>query len=376
MKKSECFILNEAEINELLDRTFTSSRAYAALEKEQLGISGFAALIKHDKNDNLFYEKLAVKAREATRARFGLVKGLYIPLYLSSACHNSCSYCGFSIENKTKRVTLSMDEIKKELKAIRAKGFSNILLVSGELKNFSNIDYLAEAVASARSAGFHSIAVELGALDEQPALMLAKAGANSFVLYQETYHRETYEKAHAGGLKAGYRLRLGGADRAIKARFKQVTLGFLVGLYSDPMFEALALYSHLSYLKQKYWDVEFSVSFPRMTSAAGVGSAFKKVDDRQYAQMLMAFRLAFPENGINLSTRETPKFRDGMANICATHLSVESKTHPGGYIDKSGEALAQFDIHDNRSLLEMTAALKGIGYDVYFKDWEMELNRL
>jgi 2-iminoacetate synthase len=237
------------------------------------------------------------------------------------------------------------------------------------------MEYLAECVETARSAGFHSIAVEIGALDKEMARLLAKSGAQSFVLYQETYHKDTYGKVHTGGLKRDYRYRLGGAERAIEAGFRQVTLGFLAGLY-DARFEALALFKHLSYLKERHWEVEYAVSFPRFNPAQGVESKFKRISDRGYAKILMAFRLAFPEVSINLSTRETPHFRDGMSAICVTHLSVESKTHPGGYTEEGTEGLEQFSIHDGRSIEEMTRALKGIGYDVHFKDWEMELNRL
>ncbi|MDH5543120.1 MAG: radical SAM protein [Nitrospinota bacterium] len=375
MELKKRFSLNENELEEILARRSNASRPYEALGKEHLFIDDFASILKKDDGDPEFFEKLAQRAREITNMRFGLVKGLYIPLYLSNACHNSCTYCGFSIDNRVKRVTLKIEEVHNELKTIYAKGFRNILLVSGELKDFSNREYLAECVKAARDRGFHSIAVELGALDGESAKMLAKAGAQSFVLYQETYHRETYGKIHTGGLKKDFDLRLQGIGRAIEAGFKQATLGFLAGLH-DYRFEALALYSHLSFLKKEYRDIEFSVSFPRLTQAYGVRGSFERVKDKSYATMLMAFRLAFPEVSINLSTRETPAFRDGMSRICATHLSVESKTQPGGYIEGENGELEQFTVHDGRTLDEMTAALKRMGYDVHFKDWEMELNRI
>ncbi len=359
--------------------------AYEALKKERIGIEDFGAILFHNRNvnnanDNGFTEKLAARARDITTKRFGLVKGLYIPLYLSSSCHNVCTYCGFSLRNKVERKTLNEGEIKKELHEIYEKGFRNILLVSGELDKFKNINYLAHAVAAAKDAGFHSIAVEIGALDESSARAVAEAGANSFVLYQETYHPETYRKVHIKGMKSDYAFRLAGVERAIDSGFKQVTIGFLAGLH-DPLYESLALYQHLHYLKKKFWWVEFSVSFPRLSGAMGVNGGFRKVDDKTYARMLMAFRIAFPEVAINLSTRETPAFRDGMANICVTHLSVESKTTPGGYASKKsdlGESdlLEQFKVHDSRSLEEMTESLNKLGYDVHFKDWEMELNTL
>ena len=348
--------------------------ALRAIDKETLSITDFISLVTCGGGAE-FMEKLAARAKSLTGMRFGHVKGLYIPLYLSSSCHNVCTYCGFSKNNRVKRKTLSAGEIANELEGIYEKGFRNILLVSGELHDFKNSRYLAAAVDAARLTGFQSIAVELGALDDKSAALLARSGAQSFVLYQETYHKKTYANVHPEGQKADYPFRLGGAERAIEAGFRQVTLGFLAGLY-DPLFEALCLYSHISYLKKKHWDVEFSISIPRMRHAYGANNSFHNVSDKKYARILMAFRLAFPEMAINLSTREAAPFRDGMANICITHLSVESKTFPGGYAEKESGLLEQFSIGDNRSLTELTGTLCRMGYDFHFKDWEMELNKI
>jgi len=368
------FSIDDKEISSLLDRRQTKAGAMGAIDKDTLSISDFSALITCDGNAE-FIERLAAKAKSLTGMRFGRVKGLYIPLYLSSSCHNVCTYCGFSKDNRVKRKTLSAGEIANELEGIYEKGFRNILLVSGELHDFKNSRYLARAVGTAKAVGFQSIAVELGALDNKSAALLARSGAQSFVLYQETYHPKTYAKVHPEGQKADYPFRLGGAERAIEAGFRQVTLGFLARLY-DPLYEALCLYSHIHYLKKKHWDVEFSMSIPRLTHASGAKDSFHDVDDTKYARILMAFRLAFPEIAINLSTREAAGFRDGMANICITHLSVESKTSPGGYVEKDGNLLEQFSIGDGRSLSELTGTLSRMGYDFHFKDWEMELNKI
>jgi 2-iminoacetate synthase len=368
------FSISDKEIDGLLSRQYSKAETDIAIDKETLSIKDFSALISCEGSAD-FLEKLAAKAKALTGMRFGRVKGLYIPLYLSSSCHNVCTYCGFSKDNRVKRKTLSANEIANELNGIYEKGFRNILLVSGELHDFKNSKYLAAAVDTAKAVGFQSIAVELGALDDKSAALLARSGAQSFVLYQETYHKKTYAKVHPEGQKADYTFRIDGAERALDAGFRQVTLGFLAALY-DPSFEALCLYSHIHYLKKKHWDVEFSISIPRMTYASGANDDFHKVSDTKYAQILMSFRLAFPEIAINLSTREAPEFRDGMANICVTHLSVESKTFPGGYVEEGGDLLEQFSIGDDRSLEELTGMLGRMGYDFHFKDWEMELNRI
>ena len=368
------FSINEKSLQAEVEKQYARSDALNAINAEQLSQEDFTALITVCGDEDL-YEKLAAKAKSLTQMRFGRVKGLYIPLYLSSSCHNCCTYCGFSKDNRVKRKTLTEVEIADELKGIYDKGFRNILLVSGELHDFKNFAYLGMAVKTAQEAGFHSIAIELGALDISSARTLAKSGAQSFVLYQETYHPATYADVHTYGQKTDYLFRLGGAERAIEAGFKQVTLGFLAGL-SDPLFDALALYKHISYIKKEHWGVEISMSIPRLREAQGIKTGFGRITDRKYAQLLMAFRLAFPELSINLSTREPAAFRDGMANICVTHLSVESKTSPGGYSSQADGLLEQFSVGDNRTLDELTGMLGGMGYDIHFKDWEMELNRI
>lgn len=370
------FAINEELYGNLLAENSGRARALEALDKNRLNSRDFADIISFRENDAEFLEKLAGKAQSLTRMRFGCVKGFYIPLYLSSVCHNVCSYCGFRGNNGIKRKTLREGEIRKELEDIYEKGFKNVLLVSGEQSDFKNIEYLCAGVSIAKKLGFHSIAVELGALDERSASMLARAGAQSFVLYQETYHPETYEKVHLKGKKADYGWRIGGANRAIRSGFRQVTLGFLAGLSDNPLFDALALYEHISQLKHEFWEIEFSISLPRIRRAVVANGEFRNVEDREYARILMAFRLAFPDAPINLSTREPAQFRDGMSDICVTHLSVESKTAPGGYASNSTGGLEQFPVFDGRSIDEISGALDGMGYDVHFKDWEIELNRI
>ncbi|MCP4482774.1 MAG: 2-iminoacetate synthase ThiH [bacterium] len=342
------------------------------LSKSKLDKNDFYTLIFADISEKAF-EALAAKARLVTIQRFGMVKGLYIPLYLSNYCNNVCEYCGFSSNNKIERKTLTAKEILVELTDIFNKGFRNILLVSGEWNNFANIEYLKSAVEIVRKVGFHSISVELGALPQEYATMLTVAGAEAFVLYQETYHRPTYKKVHTQGKKMEYDYRIEGQARAIQGGFRKVSFGFLAGLY-DVEEEAIEMFEHISYIKKKYWDAEIGISVPRITSAIGVDHTQYQVDDQLYARILMAYRLAFPEATISLSTRETSTFRDGMSDICVTHLSVESKTMPGGYHEEVEQSLEQFSVIDSRSLADMTKVLKDKGYDVHFKDWQRELS--
>ncbi|MFH1715672.1 MAG: radical SAM protein [Elusimicrobiota bacterium] len=333
----------------------------------------FLSLITFDPADKTLFEDLAQKARALTISRFGRVKSAYIPLYLSNECDNTCLYCGFNKSNKFDRKTLSADEISAELETIYKKGFKNILLVSGEKKDFSNIYYLADAVRIAKNTGFHSISVEVGALDENLAKTLVDSGAQGFVLYQETYNRAVYSSMHISGKKTDYDFRFAGPERAVSAGFRHITLGFLAGL-ADLVEEAQALYEHISYLKKKYWEIEYAISIPRITNAKGINSNFIKVSDKKFAQILMAFRIAFPDMPILMSTRESEIFRTGMTDICVSSLSIASKTCPGGYSNDNKSELEQFSTTDNRRLEEIVEMLKSKNYDICFKDWQCELN--
>ncbi len=368
------FKLEASKIFEVLENKFTEQDFLEVLNSENQNISfdDFAKLILTEISVEAF-EKLAEKSKLTTLNRFGRTKGLYIPLYLSNECSNSCVYCGFRRENQIQRITLTEKEIEQELRLIFEKGFRNILLVSGELENFKNIDYLENAIKIAKKIGFHSIANELGSASEEFAKKLATAGSESFVLYQETYHEKTYEKVHLGGLKKDYFYRLASQERALKAGFKKVSFGFLAGLF-DARFEALAMFEHLKFIRQNFWNAEIGISIPRMTSAKGADISRFKVPDELFARILMIFRIAFPDITISLSTRETPEFRDGLADICITNLSVESKTRPGGYFDAKETELEQFEVIDNRNLCEMIEFLKSKNYDIHVKDWEKILN--
>ena len=343
------------------------------LDKETIDVDDFRVLVYSDIDDSAF-EKLAKKARQTTLKRFGRVKGLYIPLYLSNYCDNACAYCGFSKDNDIARKTLTFDEIEAELNDIYSRGFRNVLFVSGECINFKNIQYFKKSIEIAKDIGFHSICVELGALPEDYCKILTKAGAESFTLYQETYHEPTYKKVHIKGLKTDYKYRLNGQARALGGGFHRVLFGFLCGLY-DARFEAIEMFKHIKNIRKKYWEAETGISLPRITNAEGVDHEKYKIDDKLYARILMAFRLAFPDIMIALSTRENKNFRDGMSDICVTHLSVESKTMPGGYHSANEDDLEQFSVNDSRTLQEMIQSLKSKNYDICVKDWQSELNK-
>ncbi|MFC1566947.1 radical SAM protein [bacterium] len=367
------FTINDSSIKNVINKEVSCAQVTQILQKQNLSIEDFAHLIKFDPNDSHLFETLATHSKQITISKFGLCKLVYIPLYISNDCDNSCLYCGYNSTNKISRKTLNIEDIKKELIAIFSKGHKNILIVSSEKTDCKHIKLVADSVSLAKTIGFHSIAVEVGSLTNEESKRVSKLGAQAFVLYQETYNKQIYQNVHLAGKKKDFTNRLESIDRALSNGFRHTTIGFLCGL-GDPIYEALCLFEHLKYLKKTFWKTDVSISIPRITDAAGVDCELYKVSDKKFAQILMAYRVAFPEIPIYLSTRENTKLRNGLSDICVTNLSVESKTVPGGYCSMETDVLEQFATIDNRKLDEIIIDLNRMGYDICFKDWQQELN--
>ena len=343
--------------------------------------------------------ELEARAREArclTRRHFGATMRLFAPLYLSNECVNSCRYCGFSRENPILRVTLTPEQVETEARHLLEKGFRNLLLVAGEHPRYVSRSYLVECVERLRALGVPSIHLEVGPMETDDYRPLVEAGAEGLVVYQETYDRRVYAAMHLAGPKKDYDWRLACPQRACTAGFRRVGLGALLGL-ADWREEAAALAHHLDALLKSCWKTFFTVSMPRLRPAAGEFEPSVHVSDRDLAQFVIATRLAFPQVGITLSTRESPALRDGLAGVGVTMMSAGSHTEPGGYtgvgredlhrtakgcrvelasgaISSEGEhATEQFAIADARSAEEVAARLRGLGLEPVWKDWDPAL---
>jgi 2-iminoacetate synthase len=220
-----------------------------------------------------------------------------------------------------------------------------------------------------------------------------EAGAEGLVIYQETYDRQVYAKMHTGGPKQNFDWRLETPERAYAAGFKRIGVGALLGL-APWRQEAIALAAHVEYLLRRCWTSQITVSVPRLRPAAGEFQPMVTMSDRELVQLVCALRLAFPQVGIVLSTREPGKLRNGLVPLGVTLMSAGSHTEPGGYtgqgtkelhltkggrmvpvIASEGEyAEEQFAIADNRTTEEVAAALGAMGYEPVWKDWDGVLN--
>ena len=191
-------------------------------------------------------------------------------------------------------------------------------------------------------------------------------------MYQETYDREVYAQVHLAGRKKNFDWRLETPERAARAGMKRINVGALFGL-ADWRRDALATYLHADWMQKVLWRVQTSVSMPRIVDALGAIDAPRPMADRDLVQFVAAMRLALPDVGLVLSTREPAHLRDGLVRLGITQLSAGSHTEPGGYVDPDREA-EQFVVGDERSPAEVAHRLRSMGYEVVWKDWESALH--
>ncbi len=336
-----------------------------ALAGAPVDLDGFLALISPAASPYL--EELAARAQAVTRERFGRVIQMYAPLYVSNECTNGCVYCGFNRANPVRRVTLAPEQVEAEAQALWRAGFRSVLLVSGEAPRAVPPAYL-EHVAGRLHRRFASVSVEVYPLDEDGYARLVAAGVDGLTVYQETYDPQLYARVHPSGPKADYRWRLGAPARGAAAGMRRVGIGALLGL-GPWRQEAAAVALHALWLQRRYWETQVCVSFPRLRAAAGGIVPPHPVPDRDLVQLACALRLLLPDAGLVLSTREEPRFRDGLAPLCITHMSAGSRTEPGGYTHPE-EAEGQFQVEDRRSPAEVSARLAGLGIEPVWKDWD------
>ena len=311
-------------------------------------------------------EEMAGRAHAASVRRFGRVVRLFAPLYLSNECVSTCTYCGFSAGNDIARRTLTPAEVAAEAAVLRDRGFRHVLLVAGEHARIVSKDYLVECVA-ALVATIPSVSIETQVWDTATYRRLVEAGCEGVVVYQETYDRATYAAVHLKGKKRNFEWRLAAPDRAAEAGMRSLALGTLLGLHADWRADVLAVAAHAQALLRRWWRCEVAVSLPRLRPAAGDYEPERPVTDREYVQILCALRLALPDVGITLSTRESPGFRDAACKLGVTQMSAGSHTETGGYVEPGG-AEPQFEVSDTRSPTEVAGALRAAGYEPVWKD--------
>ncbi len=346
----------------------TDTDVRRALAKEHRDVNDFMALVSPAAEPYL--EQMARLSRKYTEERFGKTMSMFIPLYITNSCSNSCVYCGFHRSNPMARTILTPKQIENEYKAIKKLApFENILLVTGENPAKAGVPYLAKAIDLAKKY-FSNIKIEVMPLSMEDYHELAKHGLNGVICFQETYHRENYKLYHPAGMKSDFEWRVNGFDRMGQAGVHSIGMGALLGLEKEWRTDVVMMAYHLRYLQKHYWRTKYSVNFPRMRPAQNEGfrpNCF--VTDRELAQVTFAMRIFDHDVDISYSTREPQFIRDNMCTLGVTTMSAESKVNPGGYCTYP-QALEQFTVSDNRTAKEINLRLKQLGREPVWKDWD------
>jgi 2-iminoacetate synthase len=289
---------------------------------------------------------------------------LFAPLYIANHCANNCLYCGFRHDNKElNRVALTMEQISKEVQVLEREGHKRLLMLCGEHPTRSSLEYFMEAIKTAYSVKtekggeIRRINVEIAPLEVDEYKELKKTGIGTVVLFQETYHHETYKIMHPTGPKKDFANRLTAMHRAQEGGINDVGIGALFGLF-DYKYEVLGLLLHALQLEKDCDVGPHTMSIPRLEPAFNAPAAIAPphpVSDHDFKKLVAIIRMAVPYTGMILSTRENPALRSEVFALGISQISAGSRTNPGGYQEDSSEAFraAQFNLGDTRTLDEV-----------------------
>lgn len=351
---------------------YTAKDVVRALEHDQADIEDLKALLSPAAAP--FLERMAEKAHNITSRHFGNTVYLFTPLYLANYCENYCIYCGFNCYNNIHRLQLTGEQMEHEMKVIADSGMEEILLLTGESKAKSSVEYIGEACRLA-SKYFRNVGLEVYPMNTGEYKYCHKMGADYVTVFQETYDLKKYETLHLLGHKRVWPYRFDAQERALRGGMRGVGFSALLGL-SDFRKDALATALHVYYLQRKYPWAEMSLSCPRLRPIINNESINPQdVGERQLCQILCAYRLFLPYAGITVSSRESATFRNGIVKICATKISAGVSTgigdHESKYTGKEEEGTGdeQFEIQDGRSLKKMTDDMAGEGLQPVLNDY-------
>jgi 2-iminoacetate synthase len=348
-------------------KKYTANDVRAALNKDSLSVRDFGALLSP--SAELLLEEMAQRSKAETRRYFGNSVSLYTPLYISNHCENCCVYCGFNCENEINRGKLSLNEIDSEFRAIADTGLEEILLLTGESREQSSVEYIGEAVKCAKKY-FSTIGMEIYPLNTDEYAYINECGADFVSVYQETYDVAVYRNVHPSGPKSVFDYRFNAQERAIKGGMRGVSFGVLLGL-GEFRSDAFASGIHAYYLQQKYPHAEISFSVPRIRAVfakAGREISLNAVNERQLLQVFLAYRIFMPFASINISTRERPWFRDNVIGLAVNKISAGVKVGVGGHgSEQKGDE--QFEISDSRTVSQIHKALLGKNLQPVYTDY-------
>ena len=353
---------------------YDAAAVQAALARPHCDIEDFKALLSPAAEP--FLEQMAARASQETARHFGNTVYLFTPLYLANYCENYCVYCGFNCRKQIKRQKLSAQQMEQEMQLIADSGMEEILLLTGESRQMSDVPYIGEACRLARQY-FRLVGLEVYPLNTAEYRYLHECGADYVTVFQETYDQAAYARLHLRGPKRVWPYRFAAQERALRAGMRGVACSALLGL-ADFRRDALASALHVYYLQRQYPQAEFSLSCPRLRPVGDEAAQLPPtLGERQLCQILCAYRIFLPYVGITVSSRESEAFRNGIVKIAATKISAGVSTGVGDHAQKYHQETAtadltaseQFVIDDSRSLPQMYADMAAAGLQPVLNDY-------
>lgn len=335
------------------------------------GLSHREAAVLLDCNIPEKVEEIYALAREIKNDYYGNRIVLFAPLYLSNYCVNGCVYCPYHYVNKNiPRIKLTQEQIRHETEALQDLGHKRIAIEAGEDPVNNPIEYILDSIRTIysvkhKNGSIRRVNVNIAATTVENYKKLHEAGIGTYILFQETYNKETYERLHPTGPKHNYKYHTEAMDRAMQAGIDDVSLGVLFGLELY-RYEFSALLMHAEHLEAAYGVGPHAISVPRIKKADDIDpSAFDNgIDDEIFAKIVACIRIAVPYTGMIISTRESAECRKKLLNLGVSQISGGSKTSVGGYFNPApeDENSAQFDVSDRRPLDDVIRWLIELGY--------------
>ena len=366
-------IINHELIYKILEETKNPSieeiREVLEKAKKRQGLSYKDVAILLQTEDENDLQEIYNLAGEIKKDIYGKRIVVFAPLYVSDYCVNNCVYCGYKRDNKFTRRRLTMDEVAQEVKILEQMGHKRLALELGEDPVNAPIDYVLECLDTIyktqnANGEIRRVNVNIAATTVENYRLLKEKGIGTYILFEETYHKPTYEKMHPKSLKGDYDYHTTAFDRAMEAGIDDVGAGVLFGLY-DPRFEVLGLMMHNAHLEEKFGVGFHTISVPRLQEAKGVtlDNYPYLLDDKMFKKIVAILRIAVPFTGLILSTRETPSMRKELLKYGVSQISAGSSTGVGGYKEREeGKETKQFKTNDERSPIEILKELLSDGY--------------
>ncbi len=349
---------------ELIDQILAKAR-------DRKGLSYREAAVLLDCDIEEKNQEIYALAEQIKKDFYGNRIVMFAPLYLSNYCVNGCVYCPYHAKNKhIARKKLTQEEIRKEVIALQDMGHKRLALETGEDPVNNPIEYVLESIKTIygikhKNGAIRRVNVNIAATTVENYRKLKEAGIGTYILFQETYHKESYEKLHPTGPKHDYAYHTEAMDRAMEGGIDDVGIGVLFGLELY-RYEFVGLLMHAEHLEAVHGVGPHTISVPRIRRADDIDPDMfdNGIDDDTFAKIVACIRIAVPYTGMIISTRESQKCRERVLHLGVSQISGGSRTSVGGYAEEEPEEenSAQFDISDTRSLDEVVNWLMRLGY--------------